>query len=49
MMRCVRDSDYASRREVVAEYPEAAKIVRVEGGWAVFDTYEDYETWRRQK
>ena len=48
-MKFVREEDYAGRRAVVAEHPEAVKIVRVEGGWAVFDTYEDYEMWRRQK
>ncbi len=43
------DREYRNIREVKAEYPSAAKIVKVTGGWAVFDTLADYETWKRQK
>jgi len=35
--------------EVKAAEPNAAKIVKVEGGWLVFDSQTDYETWRKQK
>lgn len=31
------------------EYPDAYRIVRVDGGWAVFFTADEYETWKRQK
>lgn len=41
--------DYKSRREVEDAHPEAAVIKAVCGGWAVFSTYENYETWRGQK
>lgn len=40
---------YRSRREVVDAHPEAAKIVKVEGGWGVFESLADYENWKRQK
>lgn len=40
---------YANRGEVEEAHPAAAVIKTVCGGWAVFETYEDYETWRRQK
>lgn len=43
------ETDYNSRREVVDAYPEAVKIVKVEGGWGVFDSWDDYETWKMQK
>jgi hypothetical protein len=29
--------------------PCAVKIVKVEGGYAIFDTWEDYNQWTRQK
>lgn len=38
-----------SRAQVKREYPSAAKIVKVVGGYAVFDTLQEYETWRAQK
>lgn len=49
MMIVIRNEDYAGRRAVEAAYPEAARIVSVCGGWAVFETLADYETWRRQR
>ena len=41
--------DYKTRKAVVAEYPGAAKIVKVTGGWAVFGTITDYNTWHKQR
>ncbi len=38
-----------NRKQVVARYPEAAKIVKVEGGYMVFEFMSDYETWKNQK
>ena len=38
-----------SRKEVVKEYPDHVKIVKVTGGSAVFETWTDYETWKNQK
>lgn len=29
--------------------PSAAKVVRVQGGYACFDTMDDYYTWKNQK
>lgn len=39
----------ASRKEVVAQHPSAVKIVKVEGGYKVFESLGEYETWRKQK
>lgn len=38
-----------TRKEVVKEYPDHVKIVKVTGGYAVFETWTDYETWKKQK
>jgi hypothetical protein len=38
-----------SRKEVVSQYPGAAKIVKVCGGYHVFETIENYEIWKNQK
>lgn len=38
-----------SRKEVVAANPGAAKIIKVCGGYMVFDTIADYETWKDQR
>ena len=43
------DEDYKSRKAVVEQYPSAAKVVRVTGGWMVFETYYEYLTWKEQK
>lgn len=37
------------RRKVVANNPGAAKIVKVEGGYLVFEHLSDYSTWRNQR
>lgn len=38
-----------NRKEVEKEYPSAAKIVKVEGGYMVFAFLQDYNTWKNQK
>lgn len=38
-----------NRKAVIAQYPSAAKIVKVEGGYKVFETMTDYQTWIGQK
>jgi hypothetical protein len=35
--------------QVKAENPAAYAIVKVDGGWMVFDNADDYNTWRKQK
>ena len=30
-------------------YPSAAVIVEVDNGWMVFDTQDEFETWKNQK
>ena len=57
MMIIAHDKDYAmpgekaykSAKEVKADYPSAVKVVKVCGGWAVFEYWADYETWKNQK
>lgn len=48
-MTYASQQDYKNRAAVVAAYPSAAKIVKVDGGWAVFEYMTDYETWKNQK
>lgn len=38
-----------NRKEVAKQYPSAAKIVKVCGGYMVFEFLIDYETWENQK
>lgn len=49
MFNIVSERDCKTRKEVAKAHPEAAKIVKVTGGWAVFYSLSDYETWKRQK
>ena len=48
-MKFVSEQDYKTRDAVKDAFPEAAKIRRVDGGWAVFDTLADYTTWSKQQ
>jgi len=41
--------DYANIDAVWDEYPGAAEIVEAEGGWMVFETMTDAETWNNQQ
>lgn len=43
------ETEYKARKNVVAAYPSAAKIVKVCGGWQVFECVGDYKTWAAQK
>ena len=38
-----------SKREAFDMAPDAAKLVKVNGGYMAFDSIDDYETWKRQK
>ena len=38
-----------TRKQVKEEYPDHAKIVKVDGGYAIFETWDEYYTWRNQK
>lgn len=49
MSKFVSQQDYANIDAVRDACPGAAEIVEVEGGWMVFDTVTDAETWRNQK
>jgi hypothetical protein len=48
-MKTAYQTEYKTRAAVVKAYPGAAKIIKACGGWAVFETVADYETWRNQK
>ena len=37
-----------TEEEVREIYPSATEIEKVCGGWCVFHTHHDYETWRNQ-
>ena len=41
-------NDYADLDAVQSEYPGAAEIIEVDGGWMVFATTTDADTWRGQ-
>jgi len=43
------EQDYKSRKAVAKAYPLASKIVKVTGGWAVFEFMSEYATWKNQK
>ena len=38
-----------TRKQVKEKYPDHVKIVKVYGGYAIFETWNDYEIWRNQK
>ena len=42
------ERDYRTIADVKREYPGQI-VKRVTGGWMVFDTVSDFETWRRQR
>lgn len=41
--------EVATRKQARKQYPSAAVIVKVDGGYMAFDTATDYETWKKQK
>ena len=46
MIKYVHDK---TRKQVKEEYPDHVKIVKVTGGYAVFETWTDYDAWINQK
>lgn len=36
-------------KDVAREYPSFTMAVRVEGGWMLFESYDEYRTWKAQK
>ena len=40
---------YKNIKDVKDTFPAAAHITKVCGGWLIFDTHSDYDTWRKQK
>ena len=42
-------AENCTRRMAAREYPWAALIVKVEGGYLCFESVVDYETWKKQK
>lgn len=49
MTKFCNDLDYQNIDAVRAAYPDAAEIIEAEGGWQVFDSTDDAETWRNQQ
>lgn len=43
------ETEYKNRAQVRAAYPAAVRIVRVCGGWAVFEYWPDYYIAKNQK
>jgi hypothetical protein len=41
--------NYESIEAVDSEYPAAAHIEEVDGGWMAFETSADYEVWQGQE
>ena len=48
MNKFASQQDYADIDAVSNAYPWAAEIIEVDGGWMVFDTVTDADTWRAQ-
>ena len=38
-----------TRKQVKEDYPDHVKIVKVTGGYVVFETWDDYETKKKKK
>ena len=49
MTKFASKTDYTNLKSVRDAYPGATKIVRVDGGWLVFETTTDYNTWVNQR
>jgi len=43
------EEDYKTRKAVIEANPGAVKVIKVCGGWMVFATWPEYETWKNQK
>lgn len=48
-MKFVTEIDYLDLDAVTEEYPEAAYIIAVEGGWMVFADYRAVRQWLAQR
>lgn len=36
-------------KDVARDYPSYTVAVKVEGGWMLFEGYDEYRTWKAQK
>lgn len=43
------EHDYKNKSEVRKEYPDAIVIKKVCGGWYIFSSQIEYQTWKNQK
>lgn len=48
MSKFCSETEYDCIEAVESEYPSASDVVEVDGGWMVFETHDDFETWSRQ-
>lgn len=49
MITFVTQQAFENSDAVAEEFPCAAEIIEVEGGWMVFDTVTEAETWLNQQ
>jgi len=47
-MKFCSKEEYEFDHVVEDEHPEAVVIVDVEGGWMIFDSNDEFETWEKQ-
>jgi hypothetical protein len=45
-MKFIQNNDI---EEIMEEYPEYIIWARVEGGYMMFESFEEYQTWENQK
>lgn len=50
-MKLIHDYELGFReiKDIAKEYPSYTMAVRVEGGWMMFESYDEYRTWKAQK
>lgn len=48
MSKFVSQQDHTNTEAVRDEYPSAAEIIEVDGGWMVFETVTEADTWSNQ-
>lgn len=45
----ITEAEAKNRKQVDKLCPWASKIVKVDGGWMAFESWDDYRTWKNQK
>ena len=49
-MKFISDYELGFReiRDVARDYPSYTMALKVEGGWMLFESYDEYSTWKTQ-